>query len=232
MPNFPTPAGVYLPGYLNTVNSPSPSGATDVYGTTYPTGLTPGKIIQLAPNEAQFSAAPGTTLYDGAYQYVQLDSGATANNALAGSPAYIKLDSGTVTGSLPETSYNANVVTTSDQVAVGGASSLRAGVFINPASVNGVATGPTPGNFTFIFVGQGRVAASVVSNLGTPVVGDLVYFDSGANAGFTSQNISNSPTVNNLIMSLGYAVTVPNLSPAGTVVWVPNMLARGGNQGV
>src|SRR5271165_2340977 len=115
MPNIPTAAGVFLPGPLNAINSAGPSGQQDAYGLIYPSGLTPGKVVELGPNEAQINAAPGTTLYDGAYQFVLLDSGATSLNATQGMAAYIRLDSGPTVGALPETAYNAGATTTYDQ---------------------------------------------------------------------------------------------------------------------
>lgn len=155
MPNVPT-IGVFIPGYLNTCNSSSASGQGDVYGNVYPSGLTPGKVIELGASEARGLAAPGTTLYDGAYQWIQLDSGATAANATNGLAAYIKI---------PATPYETPTVTTADQATA--TTNLLAGVFINPATVNGVANGPTPGNWCFIFVGAGRATVQY----GTVVTG-------------------------------------------------------------
>lgn len=165
MARISTP-GIWLPGPLNTLNSTSPTGQADTAGNPYFMGMNPGKMIVLGTSEAQAVAASGTTLYDGAYQIVQLDSGATAANALLGAPAYIRLDSGPTQGALPETAYNVPVVTTADianQVSPN-LNNLFCGVFINPSTVNGQANGPTPGNYTAIFVGGGRAACAMAGS--------------------------------------------------------------------
>jgi hypothetical protein len=225
MPNIPGAAGVFLPSYLNTCNSPGTSGQQDAYGLNYPTGLTAGKMIMLAPGEAQSIAAPGTTLYDGTYQWILLDSGATASNATAGMAAYVRLDSGPTVGALPETDYNNGSVTTFDQVTNQAASSLFAGVFINPATLNGVAAGPNPGNYTWLFVGAGRVQVNIATATGT-TIGNTVSFNGSSNSGFTSNN---SNTVD--ATTLGVAVSIPSVAN-GCLVWVKNIIYRVFNQGV
>jgi hypothetical protein len=225
MPNLPTAAGVFVPGFLNTCNSTSPSGQGDAYGNTYPSGLTPGKVVMLGTQEAQSLAAPTTTLFDGCYQWVLLDSGATAANALAGMAAYFRLDSGATVGSIPETDYDNLSVTTSDQVTNETAASLGAGVFINPATVQGVATAPTPGNWCFIFVGGGRVKVNITTATGTSV-GNSVNFNGATSNAFVTTN-------DNAILTttLGSAVTTPSTAN-GAVVYCPNVRIRVGNQGV
>jgi hypothetical protein len=180
--NIPT-VGVFLPGNLNACNSAGPTGQTDAYGLQYPSGLNPGKVIELGTHEAQGLAAPGTLLYDGAYQWVRLDSGATAANATAGLAAFIKLDSGATQGALPMTAYEAFTVTTEDQVSTASQSNLFAGVFINPATIGGVANGPTPGNWCFIFVGAGRAAVQIGATASGTTVGSLIQAGTGTNAG-------------------------------------------------
>ena len=86
-----TTPGIWLPGPLNTINSSSSTAQADIAGNPFYMGLSPGKLVVLSTQEAQNVAAAGTlvsgsTLYDGAYQYVQLDSGATAAYALAAIP--------------------------------------------------------------------------------------------------------------------------------------------------
>lgn len=162
MPNTPT-VGIFIPnGYLNAGSFTSPSGQGDAYGNIYPSGLTPGKVIELAPGEARTAALPNTNLYDGAYQCVLLDSGATASLATQGYAAYIRTDSGASQTAFPETSYENGSVTTADQAVALGVplTSLFAGIFINPATVNGVSNAPTPGQYCFIFVGAGRAAVN------------------------------------------------------------------------
>jgi hypothetical protein len=182
-------------------------------------------MIMLSPAEAQMQAAPGTTLYDGTYQWILLDSGATATNATAGMAAYVRLDSWPTVGALPETDYNNGSVTTYDQVSNEAATSLFAGVFINPATLNGVAAGPTPGNYTFLFVGAGRVQVNIATATGT-AIGNTVSFNGSSNSGFTSNN---SNTVD--ATTLGVAVTIPSVAN-GCLVWVKNIIYRVFNQGV
>ena len=224
MPNIPS-QGTFIPGYLNTTNSTSPSGQGDPYGNIYPSGLTPGKMIMVAPGEASTIAAPGTTLYDGCYQFILLDSGATAANATAGMAAYFRLDSGPTVGALPETDWNNGSVTTYDQVTNESAASLLAGVFLNPATLLGQANGPTPGNYTFIFVGAGRVQVNIATATGT-TIGNTVSANGSTNSGFTSNN---SNTID--ATTLGVAVTTPSVAN-GAVVWVKDIRYRVFNQGV
>ena len=54
MANVPT-IGVFLPSALNACNYPGPTGQADVYGNTYPSGLNPGKVIDI-PLEAAVPA--------------------------------------------------------------------------------------------------------------------------------------------------------------------------------
>ena len=175
MARISTP-GIWLPGALNTINSTSQSSQADTAGNPYWMGLNAGKMVVLGPDEAQAAAAAGTTLYDGSYQYVQLDSGATASLATEGYAAYVLLNQG-AQGVTPETQYAVPTVTTGDIANTYGLDNFLAGVFINPATVNGIANGPTPGNWTMIFVGAGRVKVQVgaVANV---AVGNAVYPDS------------------------------------------------------
>lgn len=218
MPNIPT-VGVFIPnGYLNLGSSAGPSGQQDAYGNIYPSGLCPGKVIEVSASEAASIAAPGTALYDGAYQYVLLDSGATASLATQGYAAYIKLDSGATQGALPMTEYENGTVTTAD---VAGATDLNflAGVFVNPATFNGQSNAPTPGQYCFLFVGAGRAVAKTT---GSAAVGNQVV-PTGTNTGlFTAQ----APAVT--IYESGVAMQT-GTSP---VVQWPNLFYRISNQGV
>ena len=114
-----TTPGIWLPGPLNTINSSSPTAQADIAGNPFYMGLNPGKLVVLSTQEAQNVAAAGTlvsgsTLYDGSYQYVQLDSGATAAYALAGSPAFMLLDQGRQKGRCRRRLIRLPVVTTAD----------------------------------------------------------------------------------------------------------------------
>lgn len=213
MANVPT-IGVFLPSYLNACNSPGPTGQQDAYGQNFPSGLNPGKVIELGPNEAQGLAAPGTTLYDGAYQWVQLDAGATADLATSGFAAYIHLDSGATQGALPETAYNVPTVTTADQA---GEVGLFCGVFLNPATLNGVDNTPTPGNWIPIFVGAGRA----VVNFNTTVTGGI---GAAVLPIITTGLFSNVAAVAS-VAKQGIAVTVPVASTPG-VAYFPDLIYR------
>lgn len=209
MAKFPS-SGVNVPGYLNTCNSPSMTGYADQVGNPFFMGLTPGKIITLGPTEVSQFQAPGTTLYDGAYQWVQLDSGATAANAVAGKAAYILLDQGGAPeGTQPETAYAVPTVTTGDIANSLGLNSMFCGVFINPSTFNGQANTPTPGNWCFIFVGAGR--AQVL--YGTTVTGGLggAVFPDATHVG-TFESLATLPTAP---VPYGAAVSTPVASTAG-----------------
>lgn len=214
MANSPT-VGVFIPGgYLNTCNSPGVTGQQDAFGNNYPTGTSALKMIELGSNEAQNLAAPGTSLYEGAYQWVQLDSSATAANAAVGMAAYIKIDS---TASA-YTNQNA-LVTTYDQVSAFSAASLGAGVFINPTTFNGQSNLPTPGNWCFIFVGSGAAQVNISTATGT-AIGNTVDFNGSSNSGFTSNN-GNTQTA----ATLGVAMTAPSVAH-GAVVYTKNIIYR------
>lgn len=164
MPNIPT-VGVFIPnGYLNIGSSAYPSGQGDAYGNLYPSGLTPGKVIELSASEARMASAPGTTLFDGAYQYVLLDSSATASLATNGLSAWIRSDSGAAQGGVPMTEWENATVTTADQINTLGGPQIFAGIFINPATYSGASNTPTPGQYCFIFVGAGRATVTYNGN--------------------------------------------------------------------
>ena len=197
-----TTPGIWLPGPLNTINSSSSTAQADIAGNPFFMGLNPGKLVVLSTQEAQnvrgWHLVSAPRFSDGAYQYVQLDSGATAAYAAAGFAAFILLDQGLAEGTLPETAYRCPVVTTADiAVAAYGSVALAnayfCGVFINPATVNGgQANGPTPGNWTMIFAGGGRAAVNVGS-VANSHVGNVVFPDTN-NAG-KFEGIGNSPTL-------------------------------------
>ena len=225
MPNIPT-VGIFIPNsYLNAGSFSSPSGQGDAYGNIYPSGLTPGKVIEVSASEARGIAIPGTNLYDGAYQVVLLDSGATASLATQGLSAWIRLDSGATQTGLPESDYENATVTTADQVNTLGGAAIFAGIFINPATVNGVANGPTPGQYCFLFVGAGRAtvtyngSASVGNNVlpTAPSVGSGQFVP----AGFAASAYPN-----------GLALTATTGAASQGVAMYQNLLYRIANQGV
>ena len=153
-------------GYLNNFSSTVDSGQVDAFGNTFWTGSNVGKMIEVGDNLAASLTTPGTTpgtyatpsglpLFGGAYQIVQVDSGATAANIQYGNVAYIKLDSGPTAGALPETDFAGIFVTDYSHADV---NALFAGVFLNAI---------TPGNFGIIWVGAGRAAVNVQTGQST-----------------------------------------------------------------
>ncbi len=230
MARFPA-TGVWFPGPINTLNSPSPTFQTDFAGNPYYMGTTPGKIFFLGPQEVNNFAAPGTQLYDGAYQVVQLDSGATAANATNGLAAFFRLDSGPTQGANPESDYNIPTVTTEDIVTqIGGSLALFAGVFINPATLAGVANGPTPGNYCVIWVGAGR---ALINYGGTqpnsPVaLGDNIeagghnYNSANAYGSFIDRSASTTAPTGNAV---GKAASVEFPNNTG-LLYIPEVITR------
>lgn len=222
MPNIPT-IGVFIPNsYLNIGSSVSPSGQGDAYGNIYPSGLTPGKVIELSASEARSVAFPNTSLYDGAYQYVLLDSGATAALATQGFAAYIKLDSGATQGALPMTEYENGTVTTAD---VAGTTDLNvfAGIFVNPATILGSSNAPVPGQYCFIFVGAGRAAVNYTA---TAAVGNQVVASGATNGEFVPSAAAVS------IYPTGIALTVATGAGSQGVALFQDLFYRIANQGV
>lgn len=222
MPNIPS-VGIFVPnGYLNLGSFASPSGQGDAYGNIYPSGLTPGKMVQLGTNEASVLAAPGTQLYDGTYQCVLLDSGATAALATQGFAAYVKLDSGATQGALPMTEYDNLTVTTGD---VAGATNLNifAGIFINPATYAGQSNTPTPNQYCFIFTGGGR---AVTKYTGTAAVGNQVVPSGAVDGEFTPQAAAASKYPSGIAMQIATGA-----GSSGVSLW-QEIIYRVGNQGV
>jgi len=211
MANNPT-VGVYIPStYLNTCNVTNPTGAQDAYGTVYPTGLNAGKQIEISDAQAKNLTNPLTAnvLFGGAYQFVQVDSGATASEIAAGRIAFLKLDPGGTTGLQPEKGFTNMVVTgqtTND------ANNLWAGVFINTI---------TPGNWGFIFVGGGMVEATYASSLTAgQAIGDIVGVK--ATSGGLFDDIS--ATVLGPL-ALGIAVTAP-VANGTSAIYMPTIRER------
>jgi len=194
MANNPT-VGVFIPGnYLNQCNSPYPTGAGDVYGNSYPTGLNVGKQIEIGTTLAQISTNPAgaNQLFEGAYQWIQVDSGATAANVQPGLAAFIKLDPGSTAGVEPQNGWQNMTVTDQSHA---DSINLWAGVFIEAIP---------PGNYGFIFVGAGRVETTFTTTTGT-TIGSIVNI--GATGNGTFDTIAS--TGNLLGTSVGIAVTAP-----------------------
>jgi hypothetical protein len=196
--NNPT-VGVYIPGtYINSSASPYPNGAGDLYGNQYPTGLNVGKMVEIGDGLAAQSSNPAyaTQLFGGAYQWIQIDSGATQAYIAPGRAAFMKLNpAGVGAGVEPQNGFPNMLVTSQDQA---DSINLRAGVFIDPTAV--------PGNYAFIFVGAGRVEVTYRSALtnGAPAIGDAIAAFAGGNGLFDDI----SATTTNAL-TFGFATTTP-----------------------
>lgn len=186
-----------------------------MYGNLYPSGLNPGKVIEIGDNLASTLDDPAgaSQLFGGAYQFVKVDSGATASNVQTGRLAFYKLDPGGTAGVQPEAGWAGMVVT--DQ-ANADAATLWAGVFINPI---------TPGNWGFIFVGGGRVDVQYAASFtnGTGAIGDVV----GVKASGTGlvDDISAVATGAWSGYSVGIAVTAPVVNGM-SAIYMPNIRYR------
>ncbi len=165
MPNTPS-FGAFLPGKLNACNSPSPTGSQDAYGTNYPTGLVNKRVIQVSFKEAQELQAGSPSiqqLFEGLYQWVQVDSGATQAEVNTGLAAYYKFDT---------TNNSVNPIRTVTSETGAANTDLFAGVFLNPITI---------GNYGFIFSGKGRVNVTYKGSLGTAgAIGNTVVCAGGS----------------------------------------------------
>ncbi len=195
MANNPT-VGVFIPGnYLNQCQSASQFGATDAHGMQYPTGLTIGKQIEIGTQQAKTFTNPAAAnqLFEGAYQWIHVDSGAMAAYVQPGRAAFMKLDPGGTVGTEPMQGF-VNFTTTSQDQA--DADALWAGVFIEAI---------TPGNYGFIFVGGGRVEVNYAAALTAgQAIGDQIGVKNGNNGLFDDIQAT---TTNAL--TVGIAVTAP-----------------------
>jgi hypothetical protein len=211
MANNPT-VGVFIPGtYLNQCNSPYPTGQGDVYGNSYPSGLNVGKQIEIGTTLAQALTNPAgaNQLFEGAYQWIQVDSGATAANVQPGLAAFIKLDPGGTAGVEPELGWQQMTVTDQSHA---DSINLWAGVFIEAIP---------PGNYGFIFVGAGRVEVTyrgTLSNAGT--LGDIVGVYTGGNGLFDDLGATTVSPVD-----VGFAVTTP-IANGTSAIYVPTARER------
>jgi len=211
MANNPT-VGVFIPGnYLNQCNSPYSTGAGDVYGNSYPTGLNVGKQIEIGTTLAQSLTNPAgaNQLFEGAYQWIQVDSGATAANVQPGLAAFIKLDPGSTAGVEPQNGWQQMTVTDQSHA---DSINLWAGVFIEAIP---------PGNYGFIFVGAGRVEVTyraALSNAGT--LGDIVGVYTSGNGFFDDLGATTVSPVD-----VGFAVTTP-IANGTSAIYVPTARER------
>jgi hypothetical protein len=214
MANSPT-VGVFIPGnYLNQCQSAYMTGQGDSYGNSYPSGLTIGKVIEIGTQAAQSLTRPDTSnlLFEGAYQWVQVDSGATAAYVQPGRAAFLKLDPGGTAGVEQEQGFINFTTTSQDQA---DADALWAGVFIEAI---------TPGNFGFIFVGAGRVEVTYASSLTAgQAIGDVVGVKASNNGLF--DDLSGAATGTQTSLAVGIAVTKPVINGT-SAIWIPEIRYR------
>ena len=214
MANNPT-VGVFIPGnYLNACNSAYVTGAGDTYGNSYPTGLTIGKQIEIGTQQAKSLTSPASAnqLFEGAYQWIQVDSGATAAYVQPGRAAFLKLDPGGTAGIEPEPGFPQFTVTSQDKA---DADALWAGVFIEAIPV---------GNYGFIFVGGGRVEVNYAASLTAgQAIGDVIGVKNGNNGLFDDQVAAATGTWTTL--SVGLAVTAPVVNGT-SAIYMPTIRER------
>lgn len=178
-------------GALNMANSPVYTGQSEpITGIALPSGLTPGAYFDMTEAEAaQSSNATIDTLHEGRYQWVQLDSGATAAGTTGGlqrgqqlfwkDPPFTSLPLGAA--AYPTIPYpNQYIVTNRTQ---DGAQSVHlAGIVINDATISPV----TPGNWFWmqaIAPGRGKVKlASALTGASTPSATVVITKNAGAGA--------------------------------------------------
>ena len=186
MASLTTP-GIWLPGPLNTINSPSSTAQADIAGNPFFMGLNPGKLVVLSTQEAQNVAAAGT--WCPAARSMTAPT-STSSLILVRPPPMRWRD-------LRRSCFSTRVAQLKGRCrrrrirfrllprqmwrTTLGLKSLFCGVFINPSTVNGASTAPTPGNWTMIFAGGGRVAVNVGS-VANVAVGNFVFPDTN-NAG-------------------------------------------------
>ena len=206
MPSTPTIGGLFTPGPINACNSPSQTGSlSTITNQGYPTGLNPWKVVSLSFAEAQAQQAPSPSieqLFEGDYMWAQVDSGATVSEVQVGKPAFYKLQTAnnsvdpilTITGPTGKTAQN-----------------LFAGVFLNPI---------TPGNWGFIFNGQGRVNVLFKSALtnNSAAIGDVIETTASASFDDTSATVTTAASV-------GIAVVKPVVNGTSSV-YMPNSFPR------
>ena len=147
---------------------------------------------------ATYTYTPNGTLYGGVYQLVQVDSGATAASIGTGLLAYLQF--------AKRSTYTVTDVSHAD------ATSEVAGVFLNTI---------TPGNYGFIFVGNGYVTGSFKASIanGSPAAGDNVV--AGAASGFMDDAAAQTVAPTGLFV--GRAVTAP-ASSTKSVIYIDHQL--------
>lgn len=161
-----------------------------------------GKRVCLTLSEiTNFTFATNGTLFEGVYELVQVSSAATAANIYTGAAAYYLFSDTTQSWTVTDSAHATSTA-------------IPAGTFLNAV---------TPGNYTAIFVGGGRVNVQYTATLtqGSPAVGDLIV-TGGATAGSYDDATSKTAVTN---LFYGIATVLP--ANAGlSAVFVPNVITR------
>jgi hypothetical protein len=152
----------YVPGLLNNLNLPTPYPFTEpITGLPIPgSGLVLGDVMSITAREAyQLAQQPGVPspfpLYEGDYQFVQVDAAATAANVQRGYVAFFL--------ALPPTPPQLGALPPGGNIRVTDGShaaniNLVTGIFLNAI---------TPGNFGFIQIaGRASVYSSAAGTVG------------------------------------------------------------------
>lgn len=180
--------------YFATLGSPGQV----VYGSQDDTG----KRICLTLTEiANYTYTTNGTLFEGVYELVQVDASATAANIYTGAAAYYLFSNVTSSWVVTDAAHATSLA-------------IPAGTFLNAV---------TPGNYTAIFVGGGRVNVKYTASLtnGAPAVGDLIV-TGGATAGSYDDTTSTTAITNKFY---GIATVAP-ASAALTAVYVQHVITR------
>jgi len=193
-------------GSLNGVNVATIGEiSTLLGGITYGSQGDLGKKIAVSIDQIGSYTFPATpALYEGVYQIVQVSSTAVAGSIFAGAVAYHLFGAGA--------SQTQNVVT---DVSTATSTVLPAGIFLNAV---------TPGNYTVIFIGGGRVNVSFKTGLtnGAPAIGDNVV--AGAAGGFADDAAAG--TVAQTPLFLGNAVGAVPASATVSLIYMNRILNR------
>jgi len=189
---------VTLPGEVSPFFSTLGSPGQVTYGSQDDTG----KRIALTLGEiANYTYTTNGTLYEGVYELVQVDASATAANIYTGACAYYLFSNITSSWVVTDSAHATSV-------------SIPAGTFLNAV---------TPGNYTAIFVGGGRVNVKYTASLtnGSPAIGDVVVVN-GATAGSYDD-----PTSTTAVLTTFFGIaTVAPASAGLTACYVKNVITR------
>jgi hypothetical protein len=197
------------PFAVNNVNATSLGEISPYFATlgspgqiTYGSQDDGGKRLALTLSEiANYTYTTNGTLYEGVYEPVQVDANATAANIYTGACAYYLFSNTSSSWVVTDSAHATSVA-------------IPAGTFLNAV---------TPGNWTMIFVGGGRVNVKYTASLtnGSPAIGDIIVTN-GATAGSYDDQTSTTAIVAN---AFGIATVAP-ASAGLTACFVKDIITR------